>query len=66
MKNNYLEFSISGDLLAAILIWMELKTGDTFIIDFFVAVMMTGAIFYSFYAAVINKLFKSDQLWRFK
>jgi len=66
MRNNYLEFKISGDLIAAILIWMELKTGDTFVIEFFVAVMVTGGLFYSFFVAVMNKLFKNDQSWRFK
>ena len=66
MRNNYLEFKISGDLIAAILILMELKTGDTYVIEFFVAVMVTGGLFYSFFVAVMNKLFKNDQSWRFK
>lgn len=70
MRNDYLKFSgvditfiVPGDLLAAILIWMEINTGDPFVIDFFVAVMVTGGLFYSFFVAVMNKMFKNE--WRF-
>ena len=66
MHRGSISFRIPGDLLAAILIWMELHTGDTFIIDLYVAVMVTGGIFYNFYVAVMNRMFKNNVLWRFK
>ena len=64
-QNLNLRLRVPGDILASILIWMEIHTGDTFVIEFFVAVMMTGGIFYSLYAVVMNQLFKNNQSWRF-
>jgi hypothetical protein len=62
MKAN---FKLPGDCLFAFLIWLELRTGNEIFIDLFVAVMVTGGIFYTLYASVMNKMFKNNQLWRF-
>jgi len=66
MNPRSINASMPSEVFAGGLIWLELHTGNTLVIDLFVAVMVTGGIFWSLYAAVINKLFKNDQSWRFR
>jgi hypothetical protein len=59
MKENYIKiFSIPGDCVNAFLIWWELRTGNTLVIDLFVAIILTGSIIYSLFIFFINRAFK--------
>lgn len=65
-KSKNFGLSLPAEIVAGGLIWLELHTGNTLIIELIVAICMVGGIFYSLYVAVINQLFKNNQSWRFK
>jgi len=65
-RSRGIKCSMPPEIFAGGLIWLELHTGNTLVIDLFVAIMVTGGIFWSLYATVMNQLFKNDQSWRFK